>query len=219
MYAAKGGKIFVLGNAAGRPLINAVGSPRVIINGTCLDYLAESFMAGDPLQGGGFVILNGITFDDEGSITELDTPYPGGNLFSLASGGAGRTCRSRYSLPPWADDPDWRGKGYIAYRSVSRCTHSLHCRHHLDGGKGHNLPGYSQSQPVCAALLLPGARPGTGILPEAHRAVAAALGLDIGLGKNAGLYARHRWFSFEDINYVQDKFKGQETLVELKVFF
>jgi len=88
MYAAKGGKVFVLGNAAGRPLINAVGKPRVVINGTCLDYLAESFMAGDPLNGGGFVILNGITFDDEGNITELDTPYPGGNLFSLASGGA-----------------------------------------------------------------------------------------------------------------------------------
>jgi len=88
MYAAKGGRAFVLGNAAGRPLINAVGRPRVVINGTCLDYLAESFMAGDPLNGGGFVILNGVTFDDDGQIIELDTPYPGGNLFSLASGGA-----------------------------------------------------------------------------------------------------------------------------------
>ena len=88
MYAAKGGKIFVLGNAAGRPLINAVGKPRVVINGTCLDYLAESFMAGDPLNGGGFVILNGITWDDQAQVVELDEPYPGGNLFSLASGGA-----------------------------------------------------------------------------------------------------------------------------------
>jgi glutamate synthase domain-containing protein 3 len=87
MYAAKGGQAFVLGNAAGRPLINAVGRPRVVINGTCLDYLAESFMAGDPLNGGGFVILNGITFDD-GQVVELESPYPGGNLFSLASGGA-----------------------------------------------------------------------------------------------------------------------------------
>jgi len=88
MYGAKGGEAFVLGNAAGRPLINAVGKPRVVINGTCLDYLAESFMAGDPLHGGGFVVLNGITFNEEGGIAELDTPYPGGNLFSLASGGA-----------------------------------------------------------------------------------------------------------------------------------
>jgi hypothetical protein len=60
----------------------------VVINGTCLDYLAESFMAGDPLNGGGFVVLNGITFDDSGSIIAHPTPYPGSNLFSLASGGA-----------------------------------------------------------------------------------------------------------------------------------
>jgi len=88
MYAAKGGEVFILGNAAGRPLINAVGRPRVVINGTCLDYLAESFMAGDPLNGGGFVIVNGVRFDEDGAIHELETPYPGGNLFSLASGGA-----------------------------------------------------------------------------------------------------------------------------------
>jgi glutamate synthase domain-containing protein 1/glutamate synthase domain-containing protein 3 len=88
MYGAKGGTVFVLGNAAGRPLINAVGKPHVVINGTCLDYLAESFMAGDPYNGGGYVILNGIAFDDDGQIVDLETPYPGGNLFSLASGGA-----------------------------------------------------------------------------------------------------------------------------------
>jgi glutamate synthase domain-containing protein 1/glutamate synthase domain-containing protein 3 len=89
MYGAKGGSAYIMGNAAGRPLINAVGKPRVVINGTALDYLAESFMAGDPLNGGGFVILNGIGFDDEdGSICEYDSPYPGSNIFSLASGGA-----------------------------------------------------------------------------------------------------------------------------------
>ena len=88
LYGAKGGEIYVMGNAAGRPLVNAVGKPRAVINGTCLDYLAESFMAGDPLRGGGFVILNGLEFDDEGKPTPLDMPYPGSNLFSLASGGA-----------------------------------------------------------------------------------------------------------------------------------
>jgi glutamate synthase domain-containing protein 1/glutamate synthase domain-containing protein 3 len=88
MYGAKGGEVYVLGNAAGRPLINAVGVPRVVINGTCLDYLAESFMAGDPLEGGGFVILHGLKFDEKGELAEAETPYPGGNLFSLASGGA-----------------------------------------------------------------------------------------------------------------------------------
>ena len=88
LYGAKGGEAFVMGNAAGRPLINAVGKPKVIINGTCLDYLAESFMAGNPLYGGGFVVLNGVGFDHLGTPKELPEPYPGGNLFSLASGGA-----------------------------------------------------------------------------------------------------------------------------------
>jgi glutamate synthase domain-containing protein 1/glutamate synthase domain-containing protein 3 len=88
MYGAKGGTIYVLGNAAGRPLINAAGSPRVVINGTALDFLAESFMAGDPLKGGGFVIVNGLTLNEDGEITFLERPYPGSNLFSLASGGA-----------------------------------------------------------------------------------------------------------------------------------
>ena len=88
MYGAKGGDAYIMGNAAGRPLINAVGKPRVVINGTCLDFLAESFMAGNPLNGGGFVVLNGIQFDDKGEVIELESPYPGTNIFSLASGGA-----------------------------------------------------------------------------------------------------------------------------------
>lgn len=88
MYGAKGGQAFILGNAGGRPLINAVGKPRVVINGTCLDYLAESFMAGDPLQGGGFAIVNGLSWDGRSRWVDLPIPYPGGNLMSLASGGA-----------------------------------------------------------------------------------------------------------------------------------
>lgn len=88
MYGAKGGEAFVLGNAAGRPLINGVGRPKVVINGTALDYLAESFMAGDPLQGGGFCVVNGLRVDQQGRFVDLETPYEGGNLFSLASGGA-----------------------------------------------------------------------------------------------------------------------------------
>lgn len=88
MYGAKGGEVYVLGNAAGRPLINAGGKPRVVINGTSLDFLAESFMAGDPLKGGGFVVLNGLEVDADGRVHEQTYPYPGANLFSLASGGA-----------------------------------------------------------------------------------------------------------------------------------
>jgi hypothetical protein len=59
-----------------------------VINGTCLDYLAESFMAGDPYNGGGFVIVNGLKPSFDGRFIEQEYPYPGGNLFSLASGGA-----------------------------------------------------------------------------------------------------------------------------------
>ena len=88
LYGGKGGEAFIMGSAAGRPLINAVGRPKVVINGTCLDYLAESFMAGNPLYGGGFAIVNGVAFDGAGKLAELPEAYPGGNLFSLASGGA-----------------------------------------------------------------------------------------------------------------------------------
>ncbi len=88
LYGAKGGEFYVLGNAAGRPMINAVGAPRVIINGTALDFLAESFMAGDPRMGGGFAVVNGLKFDHQGRLVPLETPYPGSNLLSLASGGA-----------------------------------------------------------------------------------------------------------------------------------
>ncbi len=87
LYGAKGGEAFVMGSAAGRPLINAVGRIRAIINGTCLDYCAESFMAGAP-TGGGFVIINGLSFDERGEVIGLETKYAGNNLFSLASGGA-----------------------------------------------------------------------------------------------------------------------------------
>jgi len=87
LYGAKGGETYVMGSAAGRPLINAVGRIRAIINGTCLDYCAESFMAGEQ-TGGGFVIINGLAFDERGEIIGLEMKYPGNNLFSLASGGA-----------------------------------------------------------------------------------------------------------------------------------
>ncbi len=87
MYGAKGGRAFVRGNACGRAVINAVGSPKVVINGTCLDYLAESLMTGDPLNNGGFVVLNGIKQTPQG-FKDLEPVYSGGNLLSLASGGA-----------------------------------------------------------------------------------------------------------------------------------
>ena len=45
-------------------------------------------MAGDPLNGGGFVVLNGLECDAYGNFAPRPRPYPGSNLFSLASGGA-----------------------------------------------------------------------------------------------------------------------------------
>jgi len=86
LYGAKGGEVYIRGNTAGRPLINAVGNVRVVVNGTCLDYAAESFMAG-LVTDGGFLVINGVTNLDDGRVYGLETKYPGTNLFSLASGG------------------------------------------------------------------------------------------------------------------------------------
>jgi len=45
------------------------------------------------------------------------------------------------------------------------------------------------------------------------------IGLDYDFMKTGGLHLRHKWFSHQDKNFVLDKFKGQETYVELKIFF
>jgi hypothetical protein len=45
-------------------------------------------MAGDALNGGGFVVVNGIEFDEDGNVVRMSMPFSGSNLFSLASGGA-----------------------------------------------------------------------------------------------------------------------------------
>jgi len=82
-YGAKGGVSYILGDLIDRPLINAVGSAIAVINGSCKDYMGESFMAAT-----GFAILNGIEFDEHGKVVEQGTPYHGGNLFPLAATGA-----------------------------------------------------------------------------------------------------------------------------------
>jgi glutamate synthase domain-containing protein 1/glutamate synthase domain-containing protein 3 len=88
LYGAKGGEVYVMGNTAGRPLINAVGRIRAVVNGTCLEYAAESFMAGSELDGG-FLILNGLRPNVYGEFMGLEEKFSGSNFFSLASGGAG----------------------------------------------------------------------------------------------------------------------------------
>jgi glutamate synthase domain-containing protein 1 len=113
LYGAKGGEAFVMGSAAGRPLINAVGRIRAVINGTCLDYCAESFMAGEQLDGG-FVVINGLGFDDYGEVIGLERKYPGNNLFSLASGGA---C---YLNDPYrtVDESQLNGASFVPFRQA-----------------------------------------------------------------------------------------------------
>jgi hypothetical protein len=44
-------------------------------------------------------------------------------------------------------------------------------------------------------------------------------GIDYDFASKAGLFIRHRWFNHQDKNFVLDKFRGQETTVELKIFF
>ena len=45
------------------------------------------------------------------------------------------------------------------------------------------------------------------------------LGLDYTIAKNTSVFLRHRWFQFEDKNFVRDQFKGTETILELKLTF
>jgi hypothetical protein len=44
-------------------------------------------------------------------------------------------------------------------------------------------------------------------------------GIDYDFTANAGIHLRHKWMSHKDKNFVLDQFKGQETTLELKIFF
>lgn len=45
------------------------------------------------------------------------------------------------------------------------------------------------------------------------------VGIDYDFASTAGIYFRHRWFDHKDSNFKLDRFKGQESSVELKIFF
>jgi len=45
------------------------------------------------------------------------------------------------------------------------------------------------------------------------------LGADISLSNQTSLYLRHRWFSYADKYFLDEDFVGQETTIELKIFF
>lgn len=55
--------------------------------------------------------------------------------------------------------------------------------------------------------------------PRNQTGTGYGAGLDIDLGRNAILYVRNRWSKFEDASFADDKFRNQETIVELKIFF
>lgn len=55
--------------------------------------------------------------------------------------------------------------------------------------------------------------------PLNQQGIGWGVGVDIDLGKNARLYIRDRYFSFEDTSFPLDRFKGNEWTVELKAFF
>ena len=44
-------------------------------------------------------------------------------------------------------------------------------------------------------------------------------GFDYMIAKNTGLYFRHRWFDYKDTSFPDDKFRGHESTIELKIFF
>ncbi len=86
MKEAKGGEAYVLGSVTGRPLDHSSGSPKVVINGTIFDQSDEPGQSKKILKNSGFVILNGLTFDEKGEIEDLEAPYSKRSLLSLSSG-------------------------------------------------------------------------------------------------------------------------------------
>ena len=69
LYGAKGGEIYVLGNAAGRPMINAVGTAKGRHQRHRTRFPRRVFYGGESRwTGGGFAIVNGrATFDENGN--------------------------------------------------------------------------------------------------------------------------------------------------------
>ena len=55
--------------------------------------------------------------------------------------------------------------------------------------------------------------------PINQEGVGFGLGMDFMMGKNTGLYLRHRYFTFQDTSFPMDKFSGHESTLEIKVTF
>jgi hypothetical protein len=55
--------------------------------------------------------------------------------------------------------------------------------------------------------------------PVNQQGYGLGFGFDYMIAKNTGLYLRHRYFYFEDKSFKYDKFSGNETTLELKIYF
>jgi len=55
--------------------------------------------------------------------------------------------------------------------------------------------------------------------PKNQTSLAVATGCDLRLSRGAGLYIRQRWMKGYDTSYTQDRYRGFETSMELKIFF
>ncbi len=55
--------------------------------------------------------------------------------------------------------------------------------------------------------------------PKNQTGTSFALGADIRMSRNVGLYLRQRWFDYKDTSFTLDKFRGFESTVEIKIFF
>ncbi len=55
--------------------------------------------------------------------------------------------------------------------------------------------------------------------PKNQTGTSLAMGADIRMSKNTGLYLRQRWFNYKDTSFELDKYKGFETTLEIKIFF
>ena len=55
--------------------------------------------------------------------------------------------------------------------------------------------------------------------PETSAEKGIGVGFDWTVGKNAGFFVRQRFMKFEDRSFALDRYQGNETTVELKIFF
>jgi hypothetical protein len=56
-------------------------------------------------------------------------------------------------------------------------------------------------------------------LPRNQIGQGIGVGLDFDIGKDIGLYFRHRWMKYEDLNFGDDQYHGTESTIEIKATF